>query len=175
MVKQQVKSLNTFCESLDKKLGDVELVLNELYEALDQLGVEDSLLNLEKKIVAKKKLVEHLTTKKEITESKESILVPNENLLNAILTNNFNTLYSNTLSESEKNELKDILAIPYAELEGKTVELKESIINQVSTLINESTDSDLLSKLSAVKDEVNQMKPSRYNYFRLNELKNGLN
>ena len=53
MVKQQVKSLNTFCESLDKKLGDIEVVSNELYEALDQLGVEDSLLYLEKKIVAK--------------------------------------------------------------------------------------------------------------------------
>ena len=121
------------------------------------------------------KLVEHLTTKKETTQLKESTLVPNETLLNAVLANNFNVLYSNTLSESEKEELKNILSIPYEDLLTKTSELKESIINQVSTLISESNETDLFTKLKAVKDEVTQMYPSRYNYYRLNELKNGLN
>jgi hypothetical protein len=175
MLKGSKNSLDVFCESLNKTIGDVSIEQNDLYESLDTLTENDTLSNIEKKVIAKRKLVEHLTTKKEILESKESVLVPNENLLNAILTNNFNTLYSNTLSESEKNELKNILAIPYSEIEEKTVELKESIVNQVSILINESSDNDLLSKLNTVKDEVNQMKPSRYNYFRLNELKNGLN
>ena len=167
--------LAVFCESLDKKLNDVEIASNELYEALDVLSEPDKLSNIEKKVVAKKKLAEHLTTKKEITESKEATLVPNENLLNAVLANNFNVLYSNTLSESEKDELKDILSISYEEILSKTSELKESVINQVSTLLSESNDVDLSNKLKTVKDEVTQMSPSRYNYFRLNELKNGLN
>ena len=79
------------------------------------------------------------------------------------------------MSETEKGELKNILSIPYDEIIDKTGELKESIINQVSTLISESNDTDLSTKLKAVKDEVTQMYPSRYNYYRLNELKNGLN
>jgi len=167
-------NLNLFCESLNKKLGDEEITTNDLYESLDILSEKDSLSNIEKKVIAKKKLVEHLTTKKEITESKETTLIPNETLLNAVLSNNFNVLYSNTLSESQKKELKNILSMSHDELISKSNELSESIIGQVSTLISESNDTDLSNKLKAVKDEVTQMYPSRYNYYRLNELKNGL-
>ena len=166
--------LNMFCESLKSKLSDIKTQPNELYESLDVLSEKNLLSNIEKKVKAKKKLVEHLTTKKEIKESKDSTLVPNETLLNAVLANNFNVLYSNTLSESQKEELKNILSIPYEDLIIKSNELSESIINQVSTLISESNDADLSNKLKAVKDEVSQMHPSRYNYYRLNELKNGL-
>ena len=168
-------NLNMFCESLNKKLGDEEVTTNELYESLDILSEKDLLSNIEKKVIAKKKLVEHLTTKKEIAESKETTLVPNETLLNAVLANNFNALYSNTLSESQKEELKNILSISYDDLITKSNELAESVIKQVYTLLSESNDTDLSNKLKAVKDEVSQMSPSRYNYYRLNELKNGLN
>ena len=168
-------NLNVFCESLHNKLGDVEIKINELYESLDILSERDSLSNIEKKVIAKKKLVEHLTTKKKITESKDTTLVPNESLLNAVLTNNFNVLYSNTLSESEKEELKNILSISYDDLIIKSNELHESILEKVSTLISESNDIDLTTKLNKVKDEVNQMTTSKYNYYRLTELKNGLN
>ena len=168
-------NLNVFCESLHNKLGNVEIKINELYESLDILSERDSLSNIEKKVIAKKKLVEHLTTKKKITESKDTTLVPNESLLNAVLTNNFNVLYSNTLSESEKEELKNILSISYDDLIIKSNELHESILEKVSTLISESNDIDLTTKLNKVKDEVNQMTTSKYNYYRLTELKNGLN
>ena len=168
-------NLNVFCESLHNKLGDIEIETNELYESLDMLSEKDSLSNIEKKVIAKKKLVEHLTTKKKITESKDTTLVPNETLLNAVLTNNFNVLYSNTLSESEKEELKNILSISYDDLIVKSNELHESILEKVSTLMTESNDVDLTSRLKAVRDEVSQMSPSRYNYYRLTELKNGLN
>ncbi len=175
MVKGTSEGLSTFCDSLNEKLGDIEIQSNEIYESLDILSEKDTLSNIEQKVIAKKKLVEHLTTKKEIQESKDSTLVPNESLLQAVLANNFNVLYSNTLSESQKEELKNILSIPQEELSIKTTELKESIINQVSTLLNESSDNDLTTKLNKVKDEVTQMTTSKYNYYRLTELKNGLN
>ncbi len=175
MIKGASEGLSTFCESLNEKLGDIEIQSNEIYESLDILSEKDTLSNIEQKVIAKKKLVEHLTTKKEIQESKDSTLVPNESLLQAVLANNFNVLYSNTLSESQKEELKNILSIPQEELSIKTTELKESIINQVSTLLNESSDNDLTTKLNKVKDEVTQMTTSKYNYYRLTELKNGLN
>jgi hypothetical protein len=175
ILKQQMDDLTTFCTSLNKMINVETINENEIYNSLDILIEKDSLSNIEKKVNAKKKLVNHLTTKKEIKESKDSTLIPNENLLNAVLTNNFNALYSNTLSESQKEELKNILSIPYDEIITKTTELKESIVNQVSTLLSESNDTDLSTKLNAVKDEVTQMYPSRYNYYRLNELKNGLN
>ncbi len=167
--------LKLFCESLDKKLGDVEIVTNQLYESLDQLTEKDSLSNIEKKVIAKKKLVEHLTTKKETNVVNESTVIKNENLLHAVLANNFNVLYSNTLNEEQQNQLKNILSISYEDLTKQTEELKESILNQVGTILSESDDVDLKSKLNNVKDEVSQLKPSRYNYYRLVELKNGLN
>ena len=170
-----INKFNMFCESLNNKLGDIEINTNELYESLDMLSEKDTLSNIEKKVIAKQKLVKHLTTKKQIKESKETTLVPNETLLNAVLANNFNVLYNQTLSESEKEELKNILSISHDELITKSNELAESIINKVTTLISESNDTDLSNKLNAVKDEVSKMYPSRYNYYRLNELKNGLN
>lgn len=175
MLVHSKENLDVFCEALDKKLGNIEVTTNELYESLDALTERDKLNNIEKKVIAKKKLVEHLTTKKEISESKDSTLVPNETLLNAVLANNFNVLYTNTLSESQKEELKSILSIPYEELVSKTSELKESVLTKVDSLLVESNDVELKSKLDNVKKEVNDMLPSKYNYYRLTELKNGLN
>ena len=175
ILKQQVGDLSNFCTSLNKMINVESINENEIYNSLDTLTENDSLSNIEKKVKAKKKLVEHLTTKKEIKESKDSTLIPNENLLNAVLTNNFNVLYSITLSEQQKEELKNILSLSQEELLTKTTELKESIINQVSTLISESNETDLSTKLMKVKDEVNEMFPSKLNYYRLTELKNGLN
>jgi len=175
ILKQQMDDLSTFCTSLNKMINVESINENEIYNSLDVLTENDSLSNIEKKVKAKKKLVEHLTTKKEIKESKDSTLIPNENLLNAVLTNNFNVLYSNTLSEQQKEELKNILSLSHEDVLTKTTELKESIISQVSTLISESNETDLSTKLKKVKDEVNEMFPSKLNYCRLTELKNGLN
>ena len=175
MLKDSVNNLSTFCESLDTKLGDVKTETNELYESLDTLTEKDTLSNIEKKVIAKQKLVDHLTTKKEILESKDSTLVPNESLLQTVLANNFNVLYSNTLSESQKEELKNILSIPHEELTSKVTDLKESILSNVETLLNESKEEGLVDKLLAVKNEVNTMSTSKYNYYKLLQLKDGLN
>jgi hypothetical protein len=175
ILKQQMSDLTTFCTSLNKMINVESINENEIYNSLDVLIEKDNLSNIEKKVNAKKKLVEHLTTKKEIKESKDSKIISNETLLQAVLTNNFNVLYSNTLSESQQTELKNILSITHEELLVKTTELKESINNQVSTLLSESNDTSLTTKLNSVRDEVTQMTTSRYNYYRLTELKNGLN
>jgi hypothetical protein len=123
---------------------------------------------------AKKKLVEHLTTKKEIKESQLETYTSNENLLHAVLANNFNVLYTNNLNEEQQEELKTILSISNEDLVSKTTELKESILNKVGSLLSESNDNDLTTKLSKVKDEVQEMDLSKYNYYRLTQLKNGL-
>jgi hypothetical protein len=166
--------LNMFCESLNKKLGSVEIATNELYESLDVLSEKDSLSNIEKKVIAKKKLVEHLTTKKEVNESKQVTYSQNENLLHAVLANNFNVLYTNNLNEFQQTELKTILSLSNEDLVSKTTELKESILNRVGSLLSESNDNDLTTKLGKVKDEVQEMDLSKYNYYRLTQLKNGL-
>ena len=175
ILKNQSNNISEFSKSLDSKLGDIQINENEVYTLLDVLSENDNLNNIDKKVIAKKKLVEHLTTKKEIKESEKTTYTTNENLLHAVLANNFNVLYSNSLNEEQKEELKNILSIKDEDLNSKTNELKESILNQVDTILTESKDDDLMSKLNKVKNEVKTMDTSKYNYYRLVQLKNGLN
>jgi hypothetical protein len=60
------------------------------------------------------------------------------------------------------------------ELLTKTSELKETILSKVTNILSESKDADLETKLKSVRNEVNSMTPSKYNYYRLTQLKNGL-
>jgi hypothetical protein len=175
ILKSKSSNLKSICDSLNEKLGDVEITENELYATLDTLLENETLNNIDRKVIAKKKLVEHLTTKKEIKESEKSTYSANENLLHTVLANNFNVLYSNTLNESQKEELKTILSMSSDDLINKTTELKESILNQVETILTESKDVEFNTKLNSVKNEVQSMDTSKINYYRLTELKNGLN
>ena len=174
ILKQKASKVKDFCEVINMSVYNAQIDENELYDSIDQLLEEDSLKNIDKKVVAKKKLVEHLTTKKEIKESQLDAYTSNENLLHAVLANNFNVLYTNNLNEEQKEELKTILSISNEDLVSKTTELKESILNKVGSLLSESNDNDLTTKLSKVKDEVQEMDLSKYNYYRLTQLKNGL-
>lgn len=174
ILKQKATKVEKFCEVVNMSVHGTQIDENELYDSIDQLLEEDSLKNIDKKVIAKKKLVEHLTTKKEIKESEQGTFTSNENLLHAVLANNFNVLYTNNLNEEQKEELKNILSISNEDLVSKTTELKESIINKVGSLLSESNDTDLTSKLNKVKDEVQEMDLSKYNYYRLTQLKNGL-
>ena len=174
VLKDKSDKIASFTKNLNTKLKDIEINENELYSNLDLLVQEENLSNVDKKIIAKKKLVEHLTTKKEIVKKEETQLVENENLLYAVLANNFNVLYNNSLNESQKKELQGILSLTDEDLEVKISDLKESILGQVGNILSESKDNDLTGKLTKVKDEVNEMKPSKFNYYRLVQLKNGL-
>ena len=49
------------------------------------------------------------------------------------------------------------------------------VVGKVDSLLIESSDNELKIKLDNVKKEVSGMSPSKYNYYRLTELKNGLN
>ena len=174
VLKDKSDKIASFSKNLNTKLKDVEINENELYSNLDLLVQSENLSNVDKKIIAKKKLVEHLTTKKEIVKKEETQLVENENLLYAVLANNFNVLYNHSLNESQKKELQGILSLSDEDLEVKISDLKESILGQVGSILSESKDGDLTGKLTKVKDEVNEMKSSKFNYYRLVQLKNGL-
>ena len=175
IINQEKNGLLEFCQSLDKKLGDVEITKNELYESLDYLMVKDTLSNIENKIKAKKYLYDYLTKKKDTKEINKEVYTVNESLLTSVLTNNFNVLYGNTLNEEQQSTLKNILSLSQDDLLIKTEELKENILSKVDTLLIESNDLELKNKLDSVKKEVSEMSPSKYNYYRLSELKNGLN
>lgn len=174
-LKGKSKLLSDKLKKLDESIGDIETKYIAVYDYVDSLLEEDSLLNIESKVISKKELVNYLTTKKEVNESKQNSYSENERLLHSVLANNFNVLYNNTLNEEQKNELKNIISLNDEEVQVKTKELKETILNKVNTLISESSDENLKNKLNKVLDEVNSTTPSKYNFYKLKELENGLN
>lgn len=174
VLKTKSQGLSEFTNKIDGMLGTVEITEDSLYSKLDTLCESDSLLNIDKKVLAKKELVDHLTTKKSESIQENTTYTKNENLLHAVLANNFNVLYDNTLSEEQKNELKTILSISNDELSSKIKSLKEDVAIKISHLIPEAKDDNLREKLNDVLSEMNQMTDSKYNYYRLTQLKNGL-
>jgi hypothetical protein len=166
--------ISKFCDKIDTKIGDVKVEKNIVYESLDALLLDNSLNNIAQKIIAKKNLVEHLTTKKEIKEEDTDPLVENETLLNAVLVNNFNVVYDTTLTEEQKVELKNILSLTDDNLKENFTVLKEEISSKVSEMLTESLDPELKQKLDNTKNQVSQMKPTKYNLYKLQQLKEGL-
>lgn len=174
MLKNKSKVLTDFNKEVNNKLTNIEVNENEIYNTLDQLMEDDNLNNLDKKLIAQKKLTEHLTSKKEIKKITNTTYTSNERMLNAVLANNFNILYNNTLSENEKEELKNILEMTDDDVNVKTIQLKENILSKVTKILNESNDNDFINKLNKVREEVQKTTPSKYNYFKLKELESEL-
>jgi hypothetical protein len=174
ILKNKTKNMSKFCKELNESLKDIETETHELYSYLDQLSEEDNLSNLDKKVIAKKKLVEHLTNKKDVKIEEGVDYTSNENLLYSVLANNFNALYSQNLNEEQKEELKNILSMSDVDLNGSVSELKETILSKVNNILNEETEAELASKLNNVISEVNSMETTKYNYYRLKQLKDGL-
>jgi hypothetical protein len=166
------------CNFKDLKLSfDVESQKNytPIYESLDILSEDETLQNIENKIRAKNHLVEHLMLEKPpIVESSGSEFTPNQRLLCTILANNFNSQYMESLTEEESKYLREILSLTGTELNNQMLELKESSLLEINKLLNESDDTDFKLKLEQTKSEIESISTSRYNYFRLKELKNNL-
>lgn len=174
ILKNKTKSISKFCKELNENLKGIDVDTNELYSYLDQLSEDDNLSNIDKKVIAKKKLVEHLTSKKDIKIEDSAEYTINENLLHSVLANNFNMLYSQNLNEEQKEELKNILSMSDNDLNGNVSELKETILSKVNNILKEDTETELASKLNSVISEVNSMETTKYNYYRLKQLKDGL-
>lgn len=173
-LKGKINDIRSTYKKLDKLFEDTNIENNNVYDCLDQLIESDSLFNIDKKVIAKKNLINYVLTKKETNIVENKVYTENENLLHAVLTNNFNTLYNSTLNEEQKDELKNLLSLSNEEIESKMKELKESVNDKISSILSSNLDTESTSKLQSVKKEINEMSTSKYNLYRLKELKNGL-
>jgi hypothetical protein len=171
VLKEKHHDISKSLFDLNESLKDVDKTTNHLYEWLDHLSTPDKLGNISSKVVAKKKLVEHLVTDKTQDELKVDKSV-NENLLNTVLVNNFNSDYGKDLTESEKEKLHSILSLDIEELNIKFSDLQESINSTLDLLTEE--DSSFKSKADEVRNEVIKMDVSKYNLYRLEDLLEGL-
>jgi len=174
ILKQKSEKVSSICKILDKKIGNISESYIPIYNDLDDLLEEDTLSNIDKKLIAKKNLFEYITTEKDGLVEESRTLVQNENLYYAILANNFNVLYENELTDAEKRELKDYMSLSDKEINAKIESLKEYIVGKVDNILNDDTDISLQEKLLSVKSEVERITPSKYNLYKLIKLKEGI-
>jgi hypothetical protein len=52
--------------------------------------------------------------------------------------------------------------------------VRTELNSKIENLLGESTDNEMVEKLKRVKTDVNESEITRYNYYKLTELKNGL-
>jgi hypothetical protein len=79
-----------------------------------------------------------------------------------------------TLSESEKNEIKEIVSLSKDELELRMVRLKESIVDSLKVKLNESSENDLKNTIEKTVDKIQNSPVDFYNYYKLKQLQEGL-
>jgi hypothetical protein len=175
LLSSKLKSVSETNKKLNKYIKDVIAEDNELYDNLDILAEEDTMFNLDKKVLSKQKLIEHLKKEKIKDEVVVESYTDNEKLLATVLTNNFNVLFNSIMNENDKTKFKELLGMNQDEITNQINEMRTEIIDKVEKLLSESVNEEFNYKLRTVKSDVLNTKPTRYNLYKLEELKNGLN
>ncbi len=171
----RMKSLKKELKEFGKELKDVISEDNSLYRDLDILSEENSIHNIAKKIDSRENLINHLISeKKEKVVETPTVQIENHTLLNAVLVNNFNIKYTDFLNEEQKETFNKIVSMSNEELLSEMDNIKNELTKKLDNLLNESTDESMLNKLKSVKSEVTSSDTTRFNYYKLLELKNGL-
>jgi len=160
--------------NLSNILKSVTPLKNEIYDCLDVLSEQSSLLNVEKKVNAKQRLISHLTSPKSSNVSESTSYTDNQSLLTAVLVNNFNTKFTDFMNEEQKETFKKIVSMKSEELNREMNSLRESMSQKIEKILTESSDSSLLTKLTEVKKNITESEISKFNYYRLIELNKNL-
>ena len=172
---EKMKSLKKEMKDFGKSLKDVVVESNSLYNTLDILSEETSMHNIASKIDARENLISHLMAekKKEVFKAPD-VQIENHTLLNTVLVNNFNIKYADFLKEDQKETFNKIVSMTSEQLVNEMTTIKKELNDKLDTLLKESSEDSVVNKLMNVKSEVDKSEVSRYNYYKLIELKNGL-
>jgi hypothetical protein len=144
------------------------LKINNNYEVIDNF-IYSPVEKIDLKLSSRKQIIESLTK----TKKKNQYSIPQvgfESFIN-LANKNVNKLLE-SLSEGEKNKIKDVLKNT-GDLQVKFQELKESVVSKIDTLI-ENSEKDLLQTLTETKNKVSNTEFSKIEYIKLMSLNEGL-
>lgn len=139
------------------------------YQHIDNL-FSTSVLTLENKIKSKKVILESLKNKK--GENKEVINVPLKAMVN--VANKTVENYLSSLNESERKELKKILATPKETLVENYNTEKENVISKLNIQKENESDSETISTIDQVLNKLQTESFSELNYYKLKQLNEGI-
>ena len=91
-----------------------------------------------------------------------------------MLAERFNNDFNGVLTEEEKLKLSEILTMSSEDLSDKFTMLKEDIEDKLSDMMLSENDLTVKNKLDTAIREAKKMPVTKYNYYKLQQLRNGL-
>lgn len=142
-----------------------EIVTENIYQDIDNLVYTNN-LQVEGKIKSRKIITESL---KKVNENFTDVVkLPVSKIVEVANTTLEN--YLNTISESERKEVKKILSEDNDKLLVKYEVLKESTLDKLNDLKSTSEDVDVTSRIDQTINKLNNESYNRVNYYKLKEL-----
>jgi hypothetical protein len=121
---------------------------------------------LEEKVKSKKNILTNLMDTQNITESKPNVTLTN--LMN--IANKTVNDYLDTLSESEKNEIKKIMTEDENKLEIEFNFIKENSITRLNNLKMNESDSDVINTIDQTISKIENETFNKISYVKLKKL-----
>ena len=140
-----------------------------LYENIDNL-FSTGITTLESKLKSKKVIKETLTSKEVVKE--DTIDIPISSMMK--IANKTITSYIDSLNESDKKELFNLLSEDDETLNKTFEPLKESVLSKLTTLRRENTDYETGKRINESISKIESEKFNKLTYFKLKHINENL-
>lgn len=157
---------------IDKWISNFVSEVENKYNSIDTLIYKNSIKNLETVLESKKNIISTIVSEETKKQVKESIQLPITTMVKVAEDNIKGQLES--LSESERKEIISIVSLSKEELDKEFNELKESVISNLKTSLNESKEDDMKSVIDKTISKISESKSNPYDLYKLRKLNSGL-
>ena len=91
------------------------------------------------------------------------------------MSKKYNEVYGSSLTESQKDILKNTLLMTEDSIEKEFNNIKDIALNKVNILLSESNDETLSARLVETKNEIKQLQSTKNSYIKVRGLLEDLN
>jgi len=144
--------------------------INPIYENIDNIVFNNTIVNLEKISKSKKFLGESM-----VGLNKPTSKIKNPKILALILSKKYGEEYNTELTETQQHILKNTLLMTEDTLTNEFTNIKEITLNKINSILKESKDDNLSVKLVEVKNEINALEATKKSYIKVRSLLEDLN
>jgi hypothetical protein len=162
---KNINQLNTWINSWNKPNGNN-------YSDIDNVIYKNGIKNLESILESKKNIKQILTKEPDNKKINENINIPISTMVK-IANESIKKEVSN-LTLSEQKEIEEIVYMSYDDLKKEMSKLKENVVNDLKTTLNESKEIDLKESINKTINKVMDSEISHYDYYKLKKLSLGL-
>ena len=144
--------------------------INPIYENIDNIVFNNTIVNLEKISKSKKFLGESM-----VGLNQPASKIKNPKILSHVLSKKYGEEYNTELTETQQKILKNTLLMTEDTLTNEFTNIKEITLNKINSILKESKDNNLSIKLVEVKNEISGLDVTKKSYIKVRSLLEDLN